>query len=240
VWARELRDDLTPAPGRSVKLNLSHPLAGWGREDPRWFVFRDRLHVCFAGVQGKTGPTQILYARLRDDLTTEAVWACPKFGETWQKNWGFFEHDNDLYAVYSIRPHVVVRVEGERAWVVAESPNPLPWSGGLLRGGASPVRVGDRFVSWFHGRRKYAGRLTYTTGVYEFEAAPPFSPLRMTPHPVKVGDPETRPADWYCDNWFACGAVADGDAWLVSAGAHDRWIEIARWSAPRISEACRD
>jgi hypothetical protein len=31
---------------------------------------------------------------------------------------------------------------------------------------------------------------------------------------------------------FPCGAVlAGGDRWLVSAGIHDRWIEILEWDA---------
>lgn len=238
IWVRELREDFTPSGSvGSVKLNLTHPAAGWGREDPRFFLFRDRLHVAYAGVQGSAGPTQQVYARLRDDFTAEAIFAPPSpVGAAWEKNWSFFEYAGELHAVHSMTPrHIVLRIDGDRTRVAAAHPNPLAWSGGFMRGGASPVLAGGRFVSWFHGKRNVGKRTTYTTGVYTFEVAPPFRALSVTPSPVMHGDPKTRPADWRINNWFPCGAILDRGEWVVSAGAHDRWIEIARWSPDAIA-----
>ena len=239
TWVRRLDDSLRPLPGRSVMLDLAHPAAKFGREDPRWFWHDGRLHLAYAGVQGKAGPTQQLYARLRDDLTVEAKFA-PRSptGAAWEKNWGFFSTGPELFAVHSISPHVVVRIEGSRAAVrIHETPSPFPWSGGFLRGGASPVLVNDEYHVWFHGKHVVGKRMTYTTGVYTFEAEPPFRVLSVTPDPIMHGDPETRPKDWGINNWFPCGAVLDGDTWVVSAGAHDRWIEVARWDAGGVAAA---
>lgn len=82
-------------------------------------------------------------------------------------------------------------------------------------------------------------RAAKSQGMAVDPANPPFAPLAQTPHPVIVGDHANKPADWYCANWFPCGAVLDGDSWLVSAGCHDREIEIARWDAAQLSEVCR-
>src|SRR5690606_34380981 len=102
----ELDDGLKPL--RTVVLpQLRHPRANYGREDPRLFVFRGRLHIAYIGVQG-TGQgvaTHQMYARLTDDLRVEEVFH-PEyaFRREWEKNWQFFEWENELFAVYSIAP----------------------------------------------------------------------------------------------------------------------------------------
>ena len=32
------------------------------------------------------------------------------YNNAWEKNWGFFEHDRELLAVYSISPHRILRI----------------------------------------------------------------------------------------------------------------------------------
>ena len=78
-----------------------------------------------------------------------------------EKNWTPFEHEGDLYAVYSIHPHVVLRLDFERDDAVVCRPiHAVTWDAeayvrrwGELRGGAPPLRWGDRFVSFFHSSR---------------------------------------------------------------------------------------
>jgi predicted GH43/DUF377 family glycosyl hydrolase len=42
---------------------------------------------------------------------------------------------------------------------------------------------------------------------------------------------------YYASVWFPCGAILDGSSWLVSAGLHDRWIEIAEWDSQDVCRA---
>lgn len=237
VWLTELDPDTYQPLSAGRRLNLDHPKARFGREDPRLFEHAGALHVSFTGVNGRQGPTSVLYARLGDDLAVERVYY-PKYDgrQPWEKNWGFFSQDGHLLAVYSIAPHTVLLVDGDRATPAYETPTPFAWSGGVLRGGAAPVRVGDRWHCWFHGRVSWAGKPTYTAGVYVFDAKPPYRVLRMTPRPVLYGDTRTNDFDYYANVIFPCGAVLDGQTWVVSSGVHDRWIEVAEFDA---GDVCR-
>lgn len=227
------------APGQSVKLNLRHPAeASHGREDPRLFVHRNRLHVSFIGVKGQQGPTSQLYAVLRDDLTVERVhYPHVEHRPQWEKNWGFFSHADELYAVYSISPHVIYRIDGDSAYPVHGTPNPFPWSGGHRRGGAAPVRVGDEYVCWFHGAKSIGGLTTYSVGVYAFEARPPFRVTRQTEHPIAWADHATVDRKFGKAVIFPCGAVLEGGRWLVSYGVHDERCELAEWDAAAVDAA---
>lgn len=229
VYLTLLDRELRPV-GPCRRLELSHPDAAYGREDPRLFWFRGRLHISFAGVMpsgGHIGYTNVLYARLTEDLAVEQVFY-PRYKQrnAWEKNWQFFEHDGDLYAVYSFAPHRILRIVGDSAELAFESRTPAPWQGGEVRGGASPVRVGEEWWCWFHDRIEWPGRL-YRAGLYTFSARPPFAVQRMILSPLLSADPNSRPADQYCPVVFPCGAARDGGGrWLVSAGIHDRWSEI--------------
>lgn len=222
--------DAAGAVVRDVPLDLSRPMSRHGQEDPAPFVFRDRLHVAFTGWIRDRGTLHIfqMYAALRDDLTVEAVYA-PDYGGRPQKNWGFFEAGGELYAVYSISPHVVLHIDGDRAEKVAESPYPFPWAGGHLRGGAAPVLVGGRFVSWFHGKIEPRTPLLYSVGVYTFAAEPPFAPIAGSPIPLLWGDDaEARRVGCDFSVVFPRGAILRGGAWEVTGGEYD--TRLARWT----------
>lgn len=226
----------------SRQLALHHLRANYGREDPRLFVHNDRLHVSFIGVEGTSGSsitTHQLYAELDDDLNPTRIHA-PHYAAraAWEKNWSFFDHEGDLYAVYSVGPpHVVLKIDGDRAEKAFEEPNGRPWTGGLLRGGAPPVRVGDEYWHWFHGCHGQHESRRYNVGLYAFEARPPFRVTRQTPAPLMEDDPDTRPHGQYCPVLFPAGAALEGDRWLISCGVHDRWVEIQEWDAAEVEAA---
>lgn len=227
-----LRDDWSVE--RSVTLTrLRHRFANYGREDPRLFIHNGRLHVSYVGVEHGPGifRTNVLYAKLRDDLVVETVYA-PQVPDRhparWEKNWAFFSSQGRLYFIYSINPHVIYRVEGERIVERFETPNAFPWSGGYQRGGASPVWHEDRWWHWYHGGHDLAGgwpTRRYNVGVYTFEDAPPFRITSSLPDPVYTANPSTRPSDQYCDVVFPCGAMFERGRWVVTNGIHDRWLE---------------
>jgi predicted GH43/DUF377 family glycosyl hydrolase len=239
----ELGPGYQPA-GRSTTLHdlARHPFANYGQEDPRLFVHRDALHVSYIGVIGNAKgwvTTRQLYARLGDDLTVGAVHAPELVAGQREKNWAFFDHEGALYAVYTVRPHTVVRVVGGKVEEAHRTPNDLPWSGGLLRGGAAPVRVGGEYYHFFHGKVELGSAwptARYSVGVCAFEAAPPFRVTRMTAVPLLTADPATRPADQYCDCVFPCGAVLENGKWVVGMGVHDRWCAVAEFDAAAVEE----
>lgn len=228
---------------QTTPVKVAHRQCAAGREDPRLFAHRGRLHLAFVGVEfiGKDRiRTSMLLARLRDDFSVEEMWA-PEYGRraTWEKNWSFFSHEDELYCVYSVQPHVILHCHGHDAFPFCETQTRLPWSGGLLRGGASPVRVGDEYWHWFHGRLQKDGLIVYNAGVVTFEARPPFRPRRITPRPLLT--PEHAIAQRTAGDWkdvvFVCGAALEDGRWLVSAGVHDREIEVYEFDHQAVEKA---
>lgn len=242
VHLSRLDADLKPA-GASVPIELNHTLCKDGQEDPRWFAFRGKPHLSFTGVERSTPVrTHQMVAELDDRLQPVNVWAPSYTGRRpVEKNWVFFEADGDLYSVYSISPeHVVLRHRGTTAEEVSRVAwNPV-WGGhGHLRGGASPVRVGDEYYHFFHGMTWDRGlkRKLYTLGVYTFDAGPPFTPRRGPALLLAPDVADRATSGGTAGVVFPCGAMLRGDEWLVSYGLHDAGYEIGRWPRKEIERA---
>lgn len=222
--------------GAPAKLELHHPAANYGREDPTLFEFRGKLHVAFVGVQGHDEMvlrTNMLYARLGDEFAVEELFSLTAPGvdpRRWQKNWSFFVHSDQLYCVYSVSPHRILKIDGDQCSWAQTEPFPFTWVGGELRGGATPVRVGSEFWHFVHDRVEQPGsKHHYRMGLYTFSAIPPFRPLRLVPDVLLEADPKTNYGN-YCDVVFPRGAVRDGDLWVVSMGCHDQFTELRAFS----------
>ncbi len=240
LYLSELDPDYQPRWTRP--LDLAHPRAAAGLEDPRLFVFRGRLHCAFTGVEERGGVRYAhqLLCRLDEAYRVEEVWLPEYEGRTpWEKNWQFFEQDGELYSVYSVSPHVVLRHDGRRAEKVAETAGPPLWPDCRLRGGAPPVRVGDEYYHFFHGALHRGGRGDYAAGVYTFAAGPPFAVRRAAPAPVLLPDEHDRRDDLNLSVVFPCGALRRDGHWVISYGYHDRECRIAVVEAAEVERALR-
>lgn len=222
---------------RDVRLDLSHPRAAAGQDDPVLSTFRGRLRVWFVGCEDNHRKGSQLYADLSDDLRVERVYY-PDYAarqRPFEKNWMPFEHAGEQYAVYTIRPHVVIRIDGDRATKVHETPYPFPWAGGHLRGGAPPVLHDGRFYHWFHGKVEPRTPLLYSVGVYTFAAEPPFAPIAGSPAPLLWGDDaEARRVGCEFAVVFPRGAILHDGVWEVTGGEYDTRLARWRWDAAAV------
>jgi len=181
-------------------------------------VYRDRLFFHFNNGTS-TRPNSIFLVELDPDLLTPLAPARPLVldgpRQTIEKNWMLFDHDGELFAIYSIEPHVVLKVNLEGDGPVHCQPLFYEtWSTdayanhyGALWGGTPPVRIGDTYFSFFHSftqsRLLSVHRLLanpwralralmrkpqrqYLAGFYAYSAAPPFAPLGLIPRPVLI------------------------------------------------------
>jgi predicted GH43/DUF377 family glycosyl hydrolase len=220
--------------GRPTQLTLEHPDAPSGREDPRLFRHKGQPHVAFTGMlMGRpTLAMSQLCARLSaDGMRVEGLFA-PHYPprRAWEKNWSFFDHRDDLYAVYSFTPCRILKIEGDVAIPAYETPTASPWRGGDIRGGAAPVRVGDELWCFTHDRISDGRHWIYRTALVTLTGDPPFRVLRMLAAPILVADRETKPANYHASVVFAGGAVRRGDDWIVAHGIHDHWSELHLFS----------
>jgi len=221
TWLGTLGQDLRPeAPFRCVSTPSS------SKEDMRLFTYRGDLWASFADLDKEGDRVLRVHTdlcRIEPDLTLGARYAPKAPDQTaWEKNWLFFEHDDYLYFVYSVDPHRVCRLEPGRApELVGVTPTRHAW-GETLRGGAPPVRVGDRYVALFH-----AGNPSRRFGWYEFEARPPFRVTRVGATPILEG-----PRERWCVYYPISLARVDG-RFYISYGQDDCRLHLMRWEGPR-------
>ncbi len=232
IFLTELGPDFQPL--ATVPLDIEHPRALSGVEDPRLFSFRGRLHCAFTGVDdaGPARQTHQLVCRLGDDFRVEKVWL-PQFAgrAQFEKNWQFFEHRGSLYSIYAVRPHIVLRHRRHQAELAAQTAAPLPWADHHLRGGAPPVRVGDEYYHFFHTMKESGGHPEYAVGLYTFAAQPPFAICRVAPGPILCPDQYDRPAGFDKSVAFPCGAMLHNGRWIISYGYHDSESRVAVFEA---------
>lgn len=236
IYLCRLNDYFEPF-GEAVKLELGRKGCTVGREDPRLFRLNGRLHCAFTGYTGRQ--TNVCFARIDEsNLTVEDRFLPTGPGiHGWQKNWSMFDYHGVIHAVYETSPsHRILRIEGNRAEFVYSTPFTGSWSGGYMRGGASPILHAGAWYHFFHGAYDINGRRRYCMGLTVFRATPPFDIIRYSPDPLEEADLE-RKHDCYADVIFPGGAVYKNGRWIVSHGIHDRWSEIRFYDAVSI-ESC--
>lgn len=260
---------LQVVPGSVVPLSDLLVDGGNWHADPRFCSLGDRLLLHFNN--GAPVPNDIFLVEL-EPATLRPLGPCRTLAldhprNPVEKNWMLFAHDGELHAVYSIAPHRVLRVHLDGAGPVrCTSAHCTSWDSRALaarygepRGSAPPVRVGDRYYSFFHTRyrKPWARRLvgaalhgqplgafTYGTGVYAFRARPPFEPESCSPGllfepPLRPPSPRRPLSPWNDSVLYASGAVRDGDDWVVSVGVHTDGCAVIRFGQEEVLRALR-
>ena len=232
----ELDSQYKPIKDTNTLLELHSDLSGYKKgfhvEDPRLFIHDNSLYLSY------TDGYQMAQAKIDSD-TLQAVESYyidkPKQNVT-EKNWTFFSHDNDLLSVYTINPHTILKMNGAQWNQMHQVDFDTIWKWGEPRGGTSPIRIGNKYYSFFHSaidikHRGYKGR-QYFMGMYVFSAVAPFEPIAISKEPIISGE--------YIDDQiprlsnriyvvFPNGAIRKRDKWVVSFGYNDhecRLIDI--------------
>jgi peptidoglycan/LPS O-acetylase OafA/YrhL len=101
-----------------------------------------------------------------------------------EKNWIAFRHEEKLYFVYSIEPHVIVNVRAtdgacvEQYKTSSKQLKEVSQHVFAIRGSATAVRYSDgEFLAIFHTSGPLSG---YSSCLYTFQAQPPFMVLRIS------------------------------------------------------------
>lgn len=218
-------------------------------EDCRLIQHKGRWYAAYTEGRYNRQPFLSLQrlARLRDDLTFDRMvpLAYGQLGRRSEKNWQFFSHEGRMHFTYMTNPHVVVELAADgTAKVEHVTRPPIHWPYGSLAGGTPPIRVGDEYVSFFHGYIPHASRSRrYVMGVYAFEAKAPFAITRLS-RVLLIGTgqerttPNPKGAYWNPLVVFPTGAVREADgSWTVSLGVNDTFDAIARFTGEEIDRA---
>jgi hypothetical protein len=221
----ELDDNYVPKWNTQLRFPR-HP-RNLAQEDPRLFVYKDELHVAYTAVEYKTELiANVGYARLREEAPGAWVVASdylPEFKQRqkWEKNWGFFESQGQLWAVYDAENHTVLSINGNRAEVAFSYGGPtIPRANyGAIRGGASPQFFRGNFYSFVHFKREPK---SYALGLYTFDSQPPFEPVSYIPYPLLVANKEHCTNEHANEVVYPSGAAMVEWRWVISYGAYDK------------------
>lgn len=148
----------------------------------------------------------------------------------YEKNWLPFLHDNRLHILYKADPWMVIGFGATWSDMKEYRSQGVKWAYGDVRGGSSPVLVGDTYFTFPHSSLPWRGRYRrYYAGCMSFEAKPPFRPLAITPEPILRGSQNDPWAQRKPLVAFPCGAMFRDGKWLVTLGVNDlkaAWVEI--------------
>lgn len=225
-----------PVSGVRVKFPQQHLEEQF--EDARGVVHDGHvwLSVCNFVITGNTwtGARQIL-ARTNGDWKAEARFDV-RYGKNFnggnEKNWVWFFHDGTPRLIYSATPHTVVEF-GQNLEMVQEhqTMTKTGWQYGEIRGGTPPVRIDDRYWTFFHSSQPWVGgKRRYFMGAYAFEAKPPFKLTAISSMPLLIGNHNDYWKPWYPLVVFPCGALFKDGRWFVTMGVNDlkcAWCEFA-------------
>lgn len=160
----ELDEQWRVRPGSVCPFSDTIVMGGERHYDPRFLIYGDRLFIHYNNNM-QTRPNQIYLVEVDVDTLRAASPARPLVlkgpRQEIEKNWMFFAHGGELYAVYSIAPHVILHVDLTGSGPVYCTPNTsTAWDVrayaqryGQPCGGAPPVRCGDLYLSVFHSHR---------------------------------------------------------------------------------------
>lgn len=197
---------------------------------------------------------QVGYGVFSEDLTRfdhfEVFKSPPR--NLYEKNWTPFwdPNEKELLWSYAWKPKHVVLTSSqnvvENGDYDAMTQNPLPWTGGVIRGGATPVRInlggGEEVLYYFfHGALKRPQGTVYTVGCLVTEGKPPYRVLRQTPTPLLW--PDLPALDETVVKRYVVwpgGAVLAYGSWWLALGIDDTYCRIHRLSIQEVDAALKD
>lgn len=209
-------------------------------EDPRVVLHNDRTFLAYTGYGAKMRSTCMI-AEMDDDFNVVSN-LIPEYGprQHGEKNWTWFSSGGELYCIYHPSPvHRVLRLEGEKLVPVAEHRwRASGWRWGEIRGGASPVLHNGEWWHFFHSTLRGKEHKLWAMGLYTF-CPETFKVLRWIPKPLMIPSHAERPTDEHAFCVFPCGAIREGDDWLVSYGLYDQTCEVGRWKMADLEKELR-
>jgi predicted GH43/DUF377 family glycosyl hydrolase len=148
----------------------------------------------------------------------------------YEKNWVWWLNEERLHLLYKANPwtvHVFQNRWSERTDYKIDG---ITWPYGEIRGGTSPVQVGDLFFTFHHSSLPWRGRYRrYFAGAIGFETVPPYKPRLITSEPLLQGSQQDTWAQRKPLVVFPCGALNLNGKWLISMGVNDMksaWLEL--------------
>lgn len=220
----------------------SHSDAG-RLEDPRLYLKDGRLYASLNLPDGYPPKyVKVGTVRFEEDLSgidQTRIYDSPH-GCAYEKNWVRFAFEGKDRWVYGIKPeHTILNEDGD---VIHKTDNKLPWMGGALRGGATPIFVNGKWWSFVHGCLKVTKGNVYSVGCVTFDPNPPHRVLRQAAIPLvwpeAYHDPNVNVVKR--NVMWPGGAIFYRDHFWVILGIDDTYCAMCRLSFEEVERALTD
>lgn len=201
--------------------------------DARLFYFRQTLWIIFSMIHSERRSSERqMFAGPLEEMRSGAFrmkksvhLSVAKSGD--QKNWSPFEYEGELYFVYYVNPHIILKANmetGECEELKRGDEVGVKWAYGSARGGTQTLRLGNKYIAAFHSSRAFqylngVRDTAYFMGFYTFQAHPPFMVVAHNEHPIDSSlfyDAE-NPRKIV----FPTGLHVSGDRVIVLSGKND-------------------
>lgn len=214
-------------------------------EDARLFSLHSEPWMSWveADISERMHPKAIVkYGQIEPGFKVNRVYQpAQSSGNDWremQKNWCFFESDENLFCIMISWPEqIIFQIQGEK--VINEyKTKGITWPYGNIRGGNIVPHKG-KLLRFFHSAtNRGIGRPEhrYFVGCCVMNSRPPFETVKICSKPIIYGSEvdQLKSADRKaCFHFkpnvaFPCGAINDGDNFVLSTGINDMACSIVR------------
>lgn len=204
-------------------------------EDPRAFIFNDKIHLGCAIFNYDT-VVQRIY-QLNDDLSFNSIveHKIPHL-QQWEKNWSYFvDKDGRLLCLYSLDPFCVKDVFTGK--IVKQYSVNWNWKWGNIRGGTNPVLINGSYYTFFHSNTETNNTRIYYVGVAIFDSDT-LELKYFSKSPICRGDKQLGTIkDYPHDNHviFPMGVVFKENEFVISCGINDYKTGILTFNKDVIS-----
>lgn len=163
-----------------------------------------------------------------------------------EKNWTPFVWNDELYFVYEISPHTILKVNRDTGVCeLLEKQNfQQEWTYGSPRGGTPAISYKNLYVSFFHSAeraiqiRKHKA-CYYLMGCYAFQGEPPFHVKALTPKPILSSNLYS-----FRHNrrkiLYPSGVAENKDQFIVACGENDEHIVIVSIDKSKMIQELKD
>lgn len=190
-------------------------------EDPRAFIFDDKIHLGCAVFNYET-VTQRIYQLNRDLSFNSVVSHKIPHLQKWEKNWTYFANkDNRLLCLYSLDPFCIIDAfTGE---IVKKYNFSWNWKWGDVRGGTTPILINGMYYTFFHSHVLQNNIRIYYVGVTMFDSDT-LEIKKVSKLPMFRGDKNFGTLKGYPHGDFVIfpmGSVYKDNEFLISCGIND-------------------
>lgn len=216
-------------------------------EDPRLFVYKERIFIIYNDNVEKRNPTpgdrrDMFIAEIFCEngnytlsVPRKLIYEEKYAKQLWQKNWLPFEYNGMLLFIYSISPHEILSFNFTTGscYKYDITDMEFSWDWGQLRGSTPPILEGEEYLAFFHSSIVTSSAASfgcemyfYFMGAYTFSSTPPFQITKVSANPIMDNSFYT-PSSYYKRVIFPGGCVIDDSLIYIAYGKDDAEIWIA-------------